>query len=61
MALYLTKHQYLYLCRLSSGDILDKNVGKFSKGTNEEDLAISIPSDRILEDGNIRQVWMMVY
>jgi hypothetical protein len=36
-------------------------MGKFTKGPNEEDFAISMPSNIILDNGDIRQAWMTVY
>jgi hypothetical protein len=36
-------------------------MGNFSKGPNEEDLAISMSSDRTLDDEDICQTLMVVY
>jgi hypothetical protein len=44
-----------------SGDILDKNIGKFLKEPNEEQLAINMRSDRIRDNGDIHQIWMVIY
>jgi hypothetical protein len=34
-------------------NILDKNMGKFPKGAIGEDLAISMSSDKVLDNGDI--------
>jgi hypothetical protein len=36
-------------------------MGKLSKGSTKEDIAICMTSDRILDNGDFRQAWMVVY
>jgi hypothetical protein len=36
-------------------------MGELPKGPNDEDIAICMPSDRILDNGDLCEAWMVVY
>jgi hypothetical protein len=57
----LTKDHYLLLCRLFSGDALDKNMDGLSEGREKKGTPSCMPSNRNNNNGDFHHTWMVVF